>query len=209
MRLAMRALIVLSLPLVAFGWLATAVPGPPADPPENALLLVGVGVLLVLARGMLLSAWEFVLTFRLGVPAPRVSAFLGVLVLVAAVSMIGYEPFALLVTGITIAVVAAVFFAVQLAAIVLVRALVGMWQQSELPLWPGRRVATGVLLAAVLAATPVQSEKQSGFGSWSQPRSLIPLVEKVRLDVVANPFNPVFTYPGGYDSDTGGLLGGF
>ena len=45
--------------------------------------------------------------------------------------------------------------AVALVAIVLVRCLIGLWQGSDLPRWPGHRAASVVLVAAALACAPV------------------------------------------------------
>src|SRR3954452_567480 len=60
-----------------------------------------------------------------------------------------------------------------LLAIMLVRALVALWRDSELPLWPGRRIACLPLVPAAPAGAPV-ARSSRGF----EPVLVVPALER-------------------------------
>jgi hypothetical protein len=186
MRLAVRALIVLSLPIVAFGWLSSAATGPaPAVPPAEGALGFAVAVTaLVLACGVR--------------HAPRISAALGVLVVIGTGNMVdlGYEGGDMLLAWLAAVLVVGGLFVGLMAAIVLVRSLAAMWASSDLAMWPGRDLAIAVVLLAAFVATPVQVGEPDPFDFdffVGGPPYLVPLAEMVRVEFFGG--SPVFLYP--------------
>jgi hypothetical protein len=76
----------------------------------------------------------------------------------------------------------------------LVRALVGLWSVPELSIRPGRQAVTLVLLLAALAATPV-TDGRMGFTSFQwNPPTVVPLAEKVRMELTGQLHQPVWRY---------------
>jgi hypothetical protein len=194
MRLALRALIVLSLPMVAFGWLAGQ---PQAEPaPANPALFGLAAILLVLGGSLALTRSEFAGTFRLG--SRRRLVAIALLAGIGTLSMVdlGWDGYAIAFGWVQVAVAALVVFLVEIGCVVVVRALLGMWTQSDAPLWPGRRAAIVLTLLAVLAATPVQTgEPTFDLGFWIEaPPYLVPFAEQVRVEAFGDPQDPYFTY---------------
>jgi hypothetical protein len=194
MRLAVRALVVLTFPVLAFGWLTTAqiLPGPPdferafpPDPTFAAMLFLAVGAALVVAGSIVLTLGDFARGTQtprpIALPVVALSALAGVGQL--SISQTYAGPSETLVIWLEVAVTTATGFVVLLAATVLVRALVGLWSAPELPLRPGRRAVTAVLLLAALAATPVPDQRDDDTFTFGRSVSVVPMAEKVRMEL--------------------------
>jgi hypothetical protein len=112
----------------------------------------------------------------------------------------GYGPGEVGITWLVAAVFTLVAAAVALLAIVLVRCLFGFWQGSELPMWPGHRAASVLLVAATLACAPVaigQTRSQEANLAGFKPTILVPAIAQVWPT-----HDPVYTY----DDGSTGLL---
>ena len=80
-------------------------------------------------------------------------------------------------------------FVALLAAVTLVRALLGLWSAPELPLRSPRRSVLIALLAAMFAAAPVYPNAASAGGY-----ALIPMIERVRMEVAGTHGYPRWSY---------------
>jgi hypothetical protein len=213
MRLAVRALVVLTLPMLAFGWLTTAriLPGPPdflrafpPDPTYAAILFLAAAAALVVAGSTVLTLADFVR----GTTTPRPIALPVVaLATLAGVGQLSISSASLgavnsLWIWLEVVLTIAGGFLILLAMLVLARALVGLWSAPDLPMWPGRRAATVLLLLAALAATPVQDGRTNGlaFGFGSLP-TFVPMAEKVRMELTGQLHQPLWRYH--YDESFG------
>lgn len=205
MRLVVRSLVLLTFPVIAFGWLATArilpdrddwTPAFTVDPAASAILFLLSGAVLVVGGGIYLMLTDFfgspsTVSRPLMLPAVVIVALATVTVLSLWGRDLGDEAWA--IVAMLIAGTIAVGFVALLGAVTLVRAVIGLWSRPELPIWPGRRAVTLLLLLAAIAATPVQTGHDSVDDWFSEP-VLVPLAEKVRMDLFGDPTRPVWRY---------------
>ena len=213
MVLAVRALVIIAIPGLVFGWLATAriLPGPPdwdtVLPPDpataTATFLVG-GVVFVVAGSIVLTLGDVARAFRLASTAPLVPprpiampvVVVSALVGLGTLSMSGLylDAAETLRVWLEVALAAAVGAAVLLSVVVLAHSLVGLWWVPDLAMWPGRRTATFVVLLAVLAATPVKDGRLQTGGFAVESRTLVPMVERVRMELSGDRGRPAWRY---------------
>lgn len=213
MRLAVRALVLLTLPVLAFGWLTTAqlLPGPPdferafaPHPTGVAIMFLAAAAASAVAGSIVLTLADFIRGFRASAqPAPPRPIALPVVVLSAlaglgTLSMKGsyLEASEMAVVWLAVVVITAAGFAMLLVAVMLVRALIGLWAMPELGLWPGRRAATIVLMVAALAAVPVgdgQPTEYDWFGGL-ESTTLVPLAERMRVELTGQPGREALRY---------------
>jgi hypothetical protein len=168
MRLVMRTLVVLALPVVALGWLASApdVTGKFAlDPPASTAIFMTGGFILLVAGSIALAFSDFARALVPGSAEPLVrrrpialpvvllTIYVGFGELTASHKLYGPADHALF--WLSVALTIGFGFGAVLAAAMLARALLGMWSRPELPLFPGRRAAVVILLLAAFASTPV------------------------------------------------------
>ena len=206
-------LVVLTFPVLAFGWLTTAqiLPGPPdferafpPDPTYAAILFLATAAALVVAGSIVLTVGDF----ARGTNTPRPIALpVVVLSALAAVGQLSIlqtyaDSSETLVVWLEVALTTATGFVVLLAALVLVRALVGLWSAPELPLWPGRRAVTVLLLLAALAATPVPDQRSDDSFTLGTTVAVVPMLEKVRMELTGQPDASFWRY----DESSTGLL---
>ncbi|MBE2316538.1 hypothetical protein DVA67_011165 [Solirubrobacter sp. CPCC 204708] len=152
MRIAMRVLVGLSLPALAFGWLTSArLLEPPAVEPLTAAGAFALAGLLGAVVAGVAATFRALLTGRpvglLGLSATGVA---GLVLYVEAVRhvegnlAVDVWPYVLFAW--------AEYFGGALALVVLVRALAGLWSMPELPMLPRRATIVALLLISALPA---------------------------------------------------------
>jgi hypothetical protein len=203
MRLAMRALILLALPGLVFGW-AASLSILSAPPPGRPLTFVIVGVVLVLAGSVLVTLTDVATLLRAGVRIPRRPVAWPAAALVAYISLgtlttarAGLDSEEKLLLWPAVGLTVALVFVALLTAVVLARSLAGMWSASELPMWPGRRVAIVLLVNAALLAAPVVDVQPWTGDFFNSDFPVVPFVEKVRMDLTGDTGVWIYAFGGG------------
>jgi predicted membrane protein len=162
MRIAMRVLVGLAIPVLAFGWLTSAqLIVPPADATEAVFTFALLGVLAA-GVGSAVATGHALLTARpVSLLALSVTVLSGLAVLVEVIRYRQYNdaldiwPAVLLMWG--------TYFGGALLVVVGVRSLVGLWSMPDLPMLPSRRTIVALLLFAALAAVPVADQPMIWF----------------------------------------------
>jgi hypothetical protein len=154
LRIAVRILVALAIPILAFGWLTSSVElYTPAtfDPIASTGMFLVVGAVLALAGCASVTGRAWLTGRPVPLPALTVTVLLGLALVVERIRHNQHNdvsdvwPFVLFAwCG---------YFAGALALIMLVRALAGLWSMPELKLLPSRKTIVAVLLLAALVAT--------------------------------------------------------
>ena len=196
MRLGIRALVIAAMPMVAFGWLSSAqlLPALPPRPPDSVTFFVASGVLLVVGSSALVVLGDVIAALRSPGPMPTHATALWTLALASPVAfgafvIEGRDAEGQLHVARQAGLAALAMFVALLAAITLVRALLGQWSAPDLPLRSPRRSVLIALLAAMFAAAPVYPNAASAGGY-----ALIPMIERVRMEVAGTHGYPRWTY---------------
>jgi hypothetical protein len=203
MRFVMRSLVVLTFPIVVFGWLSSAqlVPAPsdwdgafPPDPVSATAMFVIGGLILVVAGSLWLTLADLGRALPLpsavhlrpvATPVVVVATYLGG----GTVGMAGLylDPSEKIGVWLQVATAIAGGFVALLAATVMIRALVGLWSRPDLAMWPGRRVMLVLLLLVAVSATPVRVPHPPTYGGFNETQTLVPLGERAWIELPGGP----------------------
>ena len=202
MRFVMRSLVVLTFPVLVFGWLTSAqlLPEPsdwdgglPPDPlSATAMFLIG-GLILVVVGSVWLTladlgrSWpSFTVHLRpAAAPVVMVATYVGGGT--AGMAGLYLDPSEKIGVWLQVATAVAGGFVILLAATVMVRALVGLWSRPDLSMWPGRRVLIVLLLLVAVAATPVRVPHPPTYGGFDEGGTLVPLAERAWIELPGGP----------------------
>jgi hypothetical protein len=189
-----RILVLASLPVLVCGGVVR-VASVEESPPRLALgVFAAAGAALVLVCGAVIVVGDAARLARHPLAVTVVA--LGALVGASSLDLwsVNGDAYGLGAVWLEAGVTTAAGTALLLLAIVLVRALVAMWRDSDLPLWPGHRVACVALVTAALAAAPVAVPRR-GF----EPALVVPALERAWQPIGLHD-EPGWTY---YDPGSG------
>ncbi|MDA0172920.1 hypothetical protein OJ998_27715 [Solirubrobacter taibaiensis] len=151
MRIAVRALVVLALPMLAFGWLTSAqLIRPPVDSTETIFVFSLLGVAVAGLGSAVVTAHALYTARPVPLAPLTVTGLAGIALIVEFIRIRQYND-ALDIWSLVLLAWGG-YLAGALFVIVGVRSLIGLWSMPDLPMLPTRKTIVGVLLCTALAA---------------------------------------------------------